>query len=83
MEYEKMNAVVNNHEIACKVDSKDAKDRLNDWQKEIMNYFGKPLVSNMSIWEQNRDEFLQKVRRMRYKETEMQNEKLEHPKSNL
>lgn len=72
MEYAWMNAVVNNHEIACKIDSLDAKDRLNDWQKEILKYFGKPEISNMSIWEQNRDEFLQKVRRMKYKPMKQQ-----------
>ena len=79
MEYEKMNAVVNNHEIACKVDSKDAKDRLNDWQKELLNYFGKPMVTNVSIWERHRDEFLRKVRKMRYKAAELQEEKSEQP----
>lgn len=64
MEFDKMSAVVNNHEIACKVDSSEAKDRLDDWQRDVLQFFGKPAVTNWSIWEQNRDEFLRKVRRM-------------------
>ena len=64
MEFDKMSAVVNNHEIACKVDSPDAKDRLDDWQRDVMHFFDRPEVPNWSIWTHNRDEFLRKVRRM-------------------
>ena len=80
MEYAWMNAVVNNQEIACKIDSLDAKDRLNDWQKDILKYFGKPEISNMSIWEKNRDEFLRRVRSMRYKPMKQQDEQPETQK---
>ena len=83
MEYENMNTVVNNHEIACKVDKEDAKDRLNDWQKEILKYFGKEEVANWSIWEQNRDEFLRTVRRIRYKKVEQKEEPAEAKRSNV
>lgn len=80
MEYAWMNAVVNNQEIACKIDSLDAKDRLNDWQKDILKYFGKPEISNMSVWEKNRDEFLRRVRSMRYKPMKQQDEQPETQK---
>ena len=80
MEYAWMNAVVNNQEIACKIDSLDAKDRLNDWQKDILKYFGKPEISNMSIWEKNRDEFLRRVRSLRYKPMKQQDGQPEQQK---
>lgn len=73
MEYDHMNAVVNNHEIACKVDEKDAKGRLNDWQEEITKYFEKAPI-NWSIWEDCRDTFLKKVRRLTYKKVQANKE---------
>lgn len=67
MEYDQMSAVVNNHEIACKVDNDDAKGRLNDWMLELLSYFGKQPIRDLSIWENHRDAFLQTVRRLSYK----------------
>lgn len=73
MEYDHMSAVVNNHEIACKVNEKDAKGRLNDWQEEITKYFGKEPI-NWSVWEDSRDAFLKKVRRLAYKKVQADKE---------
>lgn len=67
MEYEQMSAVVNNHDIACKINNDDAKGRLNDWMVELLSYFGKQPIRDLSIWESSRDAFLKTVRRLSYK----------------
>lgn len=67
MEYDQMNAVVNNHDIACKINNDDAKGRLNDWMVELLSYFGKQPIRDLSIWESSRDAFLKTVRRLSYK----------------
>ena len=77
MEYDQMNAVVNNHEIACKVDNDDAKGRLNDWMVELLSYFGKQPIRDFSIWESNRDAFLKTVRRLSYKKVKQSPESTE------
>lgn len=77
MEYDQMNAVVNNHEIACKVDNDDAKGRLNDWMVELLSYFGKQPIRDFSIWESSRDAFLKTVRRLSYKKVKQSPESTE------
>ena len=67
MDYEQMSAVVNNHDIACKVNNEDAKERLNDWMIDISRYFGKRPPKDWSLWESHRDVFLKTVRRLSYK----------------
>ena len=58
MEYSQMMGVVNGQEIAYKVDDPKVKYRLNDWQKDLLNYFGKKPIDDINTWEQNRDEFI-------------------------
>ena len=66
MEYSQMMGVVNGQEIAYKVDDPKVKYRLNDWQKDLLNYFGKKPIDDINTWEQNRDEFLETVRNISY-----------------
>ncbi len=56
----KMKGVVNDATIAIKVDSKEAKERLNELQKILLPIF-KPQGVDLSRWEEKRDEFLEKV----------------------
>lgn len=77
MEYEQMSAVVNNHDIACKINNDDAKGRLNDWMVELLSYFGKQPIRDLSIWESSRDAFLKTVRRLSYKKVKQSPESTE------
>ena len=55
-----MTAVVNNHDVAIKVNDKDAPPRLTEMKDAILRFLGKPLISEV-IWERKRDKFLQAV----------------------
>lgn len=57
MDFQKMNGVVSNQEIAVKVDAADAKLRLNELRDSLLKYFGLQ-PKNQSRWENKRDEFL-------------------------
>lgn len=65
MEYDQMDAVVTSHEIAIKVNTNEAKSRLNDWKMRILDWFGKSDI-NANIWERSRDKFLNEVNALRY-----------------
>ena len=60
MEYDQMDAVVTSHEIAIKVNTNEAKSRLNDWKMRILDWFGKSDI-NANIWERKRNSFLETV----------------------
>lgn len=60
MEFSAMTAVVNSHEIAIKVNNSDAKPRLTELKNSILDFLGKPAVSDI-IWERKRERFLRKV----------------------
>lgn len=60
MEFSAMTAVVNSHEVAIKVNSFDAKPRLTELKNSILDFLGKPAVSDIT-WERKRDKFLQAV----------------------
>lgn len=60
MEYYQMDAVVTSHEIAIKVNTNEAKSRLNDWKMRILDWFGKSDI-NANIWERKRNSFLETV----------------------
>ena len=65
MEYDQMDAVVTSHEIAIKVNTNEAKSRLNDWKKRILYWFSKSDI-DANIWERSRDKFLNEVNALRY-----------------
>lgn len=60
MEYDHMDAVVTNQEIAIKVNTAEAQARLNDWKLRILEWFGKPDI-DANIWERKRNFFLEFV----------------------
>ncbi len=60
MEYDQMDAVVTSHEIAIKVNTNEAKSRLNDWKMRILDWFGKSDI-DANIWERKRNSFLETV----------------------
>ena len=60
MEFSAMTAVVNSHEVAIKVNNTDAKPRLTELKNSILDFLGKPAISDV-IWERKRDKFLQTV----------------------
>ena len=60
MEFSAMTAVVNSHEVAIKVNNADAKPRLTELKNSILEFLGKPAISDV-IWERKRDKFLQAV----------------------
>lgn len=65
MEYDQMDAVVTSHEIAIKVNTKEAKSRLNDWKIRVLDWFGKSDI-NANIWERKRNSFLETVSSLIY-----------------
>ena len=65
MEYDQMDAVVTSHEIAIKVNTNEAKSRLNDWKKRILDWFGKSDI-DANIWERKRNAFLKTVSSLTY-----------------
>ena len=66
MEYEDMDAVVTNQEIAIKVNTEEAQSRLNDWKLRILGWFGKSDI-DANIWERKRNTFLEVVSSISYK----------------
>ena len=60
MEYEDMDAVVTNQEIAIKVNTEEAQSRLNDWKLRILGWFGKSDI-DANIWERKRNTFIETV----------------------
>lgn len=60
MEFSAMTAVVNSHEVAIKVNNKDAKPRLTELKNSLLDFLGKPAVSDV-VWERRLDKFLQVV----------------------
>ncbi len=60
MEFSAMTAVVNSHEVAIKVNNADAKPRLTELKNSILEFLGKPSISDI-FWERKRDKFLQAV----------------------
>ncbi len=60
MEFSAMTAVVNNHEVAIKVNNADAKPRLTELKNSILEFLGKSAISDV-VWERKRDKFLQAV----------------------
>ena len=69
MEYDKMKGVVNNAKISIKVDADDAEVLLNDLYKHLVAIFSLQEMS-MNKWERKRDQFLQVVRNLKYKNVE-------------
>lgn len=65
MEYDNMDAVVTNQEIAIKVNTEEAQSRLNDWKMRILEWFGKSDVDT-NIWERKRNTFLEIVSSITY-----------------
>lgn len=77
MDYEDMTGVVNNHEIAVKVNANDAKLRMTQIMNRVRKFFGKEKVDS-EVWERQRDEFLDRVNAMVYlKEETLQQSKNE------
>lgn len=60
MEYSKMTAVVNSHEIAIKVNADDAKARLTEMKNSIVDFLGISDITPVK-WERIRDKFLTAV----------------------
>lgn len=65
MQYADMNGVVNNHEIAVKVNAEDAQVRMTQMMNQIRAFFGKEPVNSV-VWERQRNEFLERVNNMVY-----------------
>lgn len=65
MEFDKMDAVVDNAEISVKINADDAKPRMTSWMERILKWFNKPMV-DISLWENERDDFLRKVNAINY-----------------
>lgn len=70
MEYDQMDAVVTSHEIAIKVNTNEAKSRLNDWKMRILDWFGKSDI-NANIWERKRNSFLETVSSLIYERVQI------------
>lgn len=64
MDYNMMSGVVSNREIAIKVNDKDAKERLTELFKSLIEIFNKKPLDIK--WERNRDKFLKEVNSIRY-----------------
>lgn len=65
MQYVDMNGVVNNHEIAVKVNAEDAQVRMTQMMNQIRAFFGKEPVDSV-VWERQRNEFLERVNGLDY-----------------
>lgn len=65
MDYGDMRGVVNNHEIAVKVNADDAKLRMTQIMNQVRQFFRKEKVDS-EVWERQRDEFLRRVNSMIY-----------------
>lgn len=70
MEYDQMDAVVTSHEIAIKVNTNEAKSRLNDWKKRILYWFSKSDI-DANIWERKRNSFLEIVSSLIYERVQV------------
>lgn len=71
MTFAQMDGVVTNQEIAVKVDSSEAKPRMNDWKDRVLAWLAKSQI-NATIWERNRDAFLQSVNVISYEAQQQQ-----------
>ena len=71
MTFAQMDGVVTNQEIAVKVDSSEAKPRMNDWKDRVLAWLAKSQI-NATIWERNRDAFLQSVNAISYEVQQQQ-----------
>lgn len=62
-EYNDLKGVIDRKYISIKVNAKDAKDRMNQFMGEVLDFFDmpKPDFSTFSQWESDRDEFLKEV----------------------
>lgn len=60
MEFSKMTAVVNSHDVAIKVNTEDAKPRLTEMKDTILTFLGLKDVTPIK-WERIRDKFLSAV----------------------
>jgi hypothetical protein len=60
MEFSKMTAVVNSHDVAIKVNTDDAKPRLTEMKEMILSFLGITDVTPIK-WERIRDKFLSAV----------------------
>ena len=62
-EYGDLQGVIDKKYISIKVNAKDAKDRMNEFMGEVLEFFNmpKPDFSTFSQWETDRDEFLKEV----------------------
>lgn len=70
MEYDQMDAVVTSHEIAIKVNTNEAKSRLNDWKQRILYWFSKSDI-DANIWERKRNSFLEIVSSLIYERVQV------------
>ena len=75
MEYDQMDAVVTSHEIAIKVNTNEAKSRLNDWKMRILDWFGKSDI-DANIWERKRNSFLETVSSFIYERVQIKDKDL-------
>ncbi len=62
-EYNDLQGVIDKKYISIKANAKDAKDRMNEFMGEVLDFFNmpKPDFSTFSQWETDRDEFLKEV----------------------
>lgn len=62
-EYNDMIGVIDRQLISIKVNSKEAKDRMNEFLNKVLEFFElpKPDISSFSQWETDRDKFLKSV----------------------
>jgi len=70
MQYEDMTGVVDNHEIAVKVNADDAPARMTQLMNQIRTFFGQEKVDSV-IWERHRNEFWEKVNAMTFPKEEV------------
>lgn len=67
-EINELNGVIDKRFISIKVNNEDAKDRMNDFLYEVMDFFElpKPEFKAFSQWEKDRDKFLGIVNSIKY-----------------